>query len=183
MRADPDRPASERVEALPLSIVAERASCLPATMTLGTFWKEVAGMGGYLARRSDGPPGWRTIWKGWLALQTLLEVVHLAFHLRLVISSNNFFPKTALLGVGIFTLLSVCEVVEIENVSNRDKAMAATSLTADEGQGLEPPRIDSGISGPTSTLFHPTRPPVAPDYGAALHPRYFYFVESNRAIQ
>jgi hypothetical protein len=29
-----------------------------------------------------GPPGWRTIWKGWLALQTLLEGAHLAFHLH-----------------------------------------------------------------------------------------------------
>jgi len=52
-------------------------------MTVGTFWTEVARLGGYLARSQDGPPGWRTIWKGWLSLQTLLEGVHLAFHLRL----------------------------------------------------------------------------------------------------
>jgi hypothetical protein len=52
-------------------------------MTTHTFWKNVAQMGGYLARQSDGPPDWKTLWKGWLRLQTLLEGVHLAFHLRL----------------------------------------------------------------------------------------------------
>lgn len=83
VRADPDRPACEVIEPLTLAIVAERASCSPPSLTMGTFWKEVARMGGYLARTHDGPPGWRTIWKGWLSLQTLLEGLHLAFHLRL----------------------------------------------------------------------------------------------------
>jgi hypothetical protein len=44
---------------------------------------QVARLGGYLARRCDGPPGWRSIWKGWLSLQALLEGVHLAPHLLL----------------------------------------------------------------------------------------------------
>ena len=52
-------------------------------MTVGDFWIEVARMGGYLARKGDGPPGWKTLWKGWLHLQVLLEGVHLASHLRL----------------------------------------------------------------------------------------------------
>ena len=42
--------------------------------------KEVARMGGYLARRVDGPPGWKTIWTGWLHLHALLEGVHSASH-------------------------------------------------------------------------------------------------------
>jgi Transposase Tn5 dimerisation domain. len=52
-------------------------------MTIGTFWVEVARLGGFLARRSDGSPGWETLWKGWLYVQTLLEGVHLASHLLL----------------------------------------------------------------------------------------------------
>ena len=40
-------------------------------------------MGGYQARKSDGPPGWKTLWKGWLYLQTLVEGVHLTTQLRL----------------------------------------------------------------------------------------------------
>src|SRR5256714_4060876 len=82
-REDPERPANAVIEPLMLAVLAERSCHSPATMTVGTFWTEVARLGGYLARSHDGPPGWRTIWKGWLSLQTLLEGVHLAFHLRL----------------------------------------------------------------------------------------------------
>ena len=82
-REDPERPVNEVIDPLMLAVLAERSGLSPVTMTVGTFWTEVARRGGYLARRRDGPPGWRTIWKGWLSLQTLLEGVHLAFHLRL----------------------------------------------------------------------------------------------------
>ena len=82
-RSDPERPAQEVIEPLLLAVVAQRSGHAPATMTVGTFWTEVARLGGYLARSHDGPPGWRTIWKGWLSLQTFLEGVHFAFHLRL----------------------------------------------------------------------------------------------------
>ncbi len=82
-REDPERPAYEVIEPLMLAVVAERTGGSPLTMTVGTFWIEVARLGGYLARSHDGPPGWRTIWKGWLSLQTFLEGVHFAFHLRL----------------------------------------------------------------------------------------------------
>ena len=82
-REEPERPAQEVIEPLMLAVLAERSGHVPTTMTLGTFWTEVARLGGYLARSHDGPPGWRTIWKGWLSLQTLLEGAHLALHLRL----------------------------------------------------------------------------------------------------
>ena len=82
-REDPERPAYEVIEPLMLAVLAERTGGSPLSMTLGTFWIEVARMGGYLARSHDGPPGWRTIWKGWLSLQTLLGGAHLALHLRL----------------------------------------------------------------------------------------------------
>jgi len=82
-REDPQRPASEVIEPLMLAVLAEHAGRSPLSMTVGTFWIEVARMGGYLARSHDGPPGWRTIWKGWLSLQTLLEGAHLILHLRL----------------------------------------------------------------------------------------------------
>jgi Transposase DDE domain len=82
-REDPERPAHEVIEPLMLAVLAQRSGHSPATLTIGTFWTEVARLGGYLARSHDGPPGWRTIWKGWLSLQTLLEGAHLALHLRL----------------------------------------------------------------------------------------------------
>jgi hypothetical protein len=82
-RSQPERPANALIEPLMLTVVAQRSGQSPATMTIGSFWMEVARLGGYLARSHDGPPGWRTIWKGWLSLQTFLEGVHFAFHLRL----------------------------------------------------------------------------------------------------
>jgi|SRR5579883_1197016 len=82
-RQEPEQPASQVLDADVLAIVAAQTSQSPTTMTTRAFWNAVAQMGGYLARHSDGPPGWKTLWKGWLRVQTLLEGVHLAFHLRL----------------------------------------------------------------------------------------------------
>jgi hypothetical protein len=82
-RRDPERPAREVLDADLLAVVAAQAGQAPALMSTEAFWKAVAQMGGYLARRGDGPPGWKTLWKGWLRVQTLLEGVHLAAHLRL----------------------------------------------------------------------------------------------------
>jgi hypothetical protein len=82
-RAEPERPAHEVIEPVLLAVVAQRSGHAPATMTVGTFWREVARLGGYLARTHDGPPGWRTLWKGWLVLQPFVEGVHFASQLRL----------------------------------------------------------------------------------------------------
>jgi hypothetical protein len=80
-RRDPERPAHEILDTDLLAIVAAQTDQTPALMTSDAL--TVAQMGGYLARRGDGPPGWKTLWKGWLRVQTLLEGVHLAFHLLL----------------------------------------------------------------------------------------------------
>lgn len=82
-RQEPQVPASEGFEADVLAVVAAQTGQSPTQMTMETAWKAVAQMGGYLARRSDGPPGWKTLWRGWLRVQTLLEGVRLASHLRL----------------------------------------------------------------------------------------------------
>jgi hypothetical protein len=82
-RREPDRPAHEVLEADLLALVAAQAGQAPTQLTTGSFWKVVAQTGGYLGRRGDGPPGWKTLWKGWLRVQTLLEGVHLGAQLRL----------------------------------------------------------------------------------------------------
>ena len=82
-RREPERPAHEVLEPDLLALVAAQAGQSPTRMTTGAFWKAVAQMGGYLARRGDGPPGWKTLWQGWLRVQTLLEGVHLGVQLRL----------------------------------------------------------------------------------------------------
>jgi hypothetical protein len=38
-------------------------------MTCDEFWRETARLGGFLARKSDGDPGWLTLWRGWQQLE------------------------------------------------------------------------------------------------------------------
>jgi hypothetical protein len=42
------------------------------------FLRGVTRLGGFLARTSDGEPGWQTIWKGWVVLMSLVEGYELA---------------------------------------------------------------------------------------------------------
>jgi hypothetical protein len=54
-RQAPEHPAHEIIEPETLAVLAAHVGLSPSTMTVGTFWTEVARMGGYLARRGDGP--------------------------------------------------------------------------------------------------------------------------------
>lgn len=47
-------------------------------MTVYEFFRELAKLGGFLARKGDGEPGWQTIWYGYQKLQTLLDGMRLA---------------------------------------------------------------------------------------------------------
>ncbi|MCB1082081.1 MAG: transposase, partial [Chlamydiia bacterium] len=40
--------------------------------TVKDFWHSLARMGGFIGRKSDGEPGWQTIWKGYKRLQDML---------------------------------------------------------------------------------------------------------------
>ena len=79
----PDRIASEVIDPLMIQVLALRFKVIAATLTLAEFWTRVAKLGGHLGRKSDGDPGWRTLWKGWLTLQPFLEGVRFASQLRL----------------------------------------------------------------------------------------------------
>ncbi|GHO50681.1 IS4 family transposase [Ktedonospora formicarum] len=46
--------------------------------TAKEVWHAIARLGGYLDRKSDGPPGWQTLWKGWMRVMDVLDGVHLA---------------------------------------------------------------------------------------------------------
>ena len=67
VRTVPDAPAKSRVDPLLVRLLAARLK-LPVNMPLARFWKGVAQLGGHLGRKSDGAPGWRTLWQGWLLL-------------------------------------------------------------------------------------------------------------------
>jgi hypothetical protein len=82
-RLVPESAALQHLEPAAVTLVPARAALAPEDLTVARFWREVACLGGYLARTRDCPPGWKTVWKGWLYLQTLLEGVQLAAHLHL----------------------------------------------------------------------------------------------------
>jgi len=48
------------------------------TLTVYEFFRELAKMGGFLARKGDGEPGWQTVWYGFQKLQLLLQGMRLA---------------------------------------------------------------------------------------------------------
>jgi len=77
-RRTPARLAMEVLRPECVQIVARLADLPVEALTVEQFWRAVAQQGGYLGRRRDGPPGWQTLWRGWLYIQTLLEGVHLA---------------------------------------------------------------------------------------------------------
>jgi len=84
-RDAPERLASEILPLDLVQVVALLAKVpVPAAeLTAQQCWYTIARYGGYLRRRSNGPPGWKTLWKGWFYIQTLLEGVHLATRLSL----------------------------------------------------------------------------------------------------
>lgn len=47
-------------------------------MSVYTFFRELAKLGGFLARKGDGEPGWQTIWHGYKKLHGLLDGLRLA---------------------------------------------------------------------------------------------------------
>jgi len=75
----PDQPIDPKlVEPAALEIL-ERQFGLPACgWTNASTMRAIARMGGYLGRKHDGPPGWLSIWRGWLMLTFMLEGFHLA---------------------------------------------------------------------------------------------------------
>jgi len=82
-RQTPERLASELLPPDLVQVVAVLAKVPAATLTAQQCWYAIARCGGYLRRRSSGPPGWKTLWQGWFYVQTLLEGVHLASRLSL----------------------------------------------------------------------------------------------------
>jgi hypothetical protein len=67
-RQAPHGLAQQIGEPLLVKLLARHLHLDPQAMTMAQFWRGVAQLGGYLARKNDGPPGWRTLWQGWQIL-------------------------------------------------------------------------------------------------------------------
>jgi hypothetical protein len=81
-RQTPSRPARQVVDPLTVRVLAQQQQLDARTLTAEQFWLAVARLGGHQGRRRDGPPGWRTIWRGWHYLSDLTEGVRLSQHMK-----------------------------------------------------------------------------------------------------
>lgn len=79
-RVTPERPAEELVP--PIYIAALKAArrrparsplTIEKPMTVRDFFRGVAMLGGFLARKRDGEPGWQTTWRGWEKLRLIVR--------------------------------------------------------------------------------------------------------------
>jgi hypothetical protein len=80
-RTMPQLPARQVVQGVLVQIVAYRTRTDPNTMTAAFFWRSVATFGGFPGRKSDGEPGWKRLWHGWLRLLDWAEGVYFARNL------------------------------------------------------------------------------------------------------
>ena len=78
-RATPDEPVSEqRLGRWSKATLSAKFGEPPGGWTVGTALIAIARLGGYLARRSDPPPGWLVIWRGYQRLLPMSDGFALA---------------------------------------------------------------------------------------------------------
>lgn len=79
-RLHPQELAVKSVPKIWVGLVEQRMKQNGLKTTIKTtrdFWRCIAQMGGFIGRKSDGEPGWQTIWKGFVKLQDMLLGINL----------------------------------------------------------------------------------------------------------
>lgn len=76
-RIKPEDPAEEHTDPPNVEVINIRYK-LRGVITVKEFWRRVAMLGGFLARKSDGNPGWQKIWKDWVRLQDMRDGMEIA---------------------------------------------------------------------------------------------------------
>lgn len=79
-RTEPDCPARRMIPPRWIALLhAGRKNLKPrSVLTVGEFYRELAKLGGFIGRTSDGEPGWITIWRGWQKLYLMVRGAELA---------------------------------------------------------------------------------------------------------
>ena len=72
-RQTPDRAAMECVPSELVQTLARLKKLKVKQLSIRRFTHEVAKMGGFLGRKGDGEPGWKTLWIGWRKLSLIVE--------------------------------------------------------------------------------------------------------------
>ncbi len=77
-RQHPDEPALMWVTPQEVQVVAAQARVPVEAMTVRQLVRQVAQLGGFLGRTSDGEPGWQTLWQGWMRVRWMVAGMQLA---------------------------------------------------------------------------------------------------------
>ena len=72
-RACPLEPAQRVASGLEIAVLQQALGVVVAIATVAGFVRGVAQLGGFLGRKCDGEPGWKTMWRGYKKLQDLVE--------------------------------------------------------------------------------------------------------------
>ena len=79
-RSEPDRPAREVVPLQWIRVLQQLRRRKHGTnqreWTVRDFYRELAGLGGFLGRKGDGEPGWITLWRGFEKLAPLIDYAY-----------------------------------------------------------------------------------------------------------
>ena len=81
MRIMPEISARKFVDPFKIEILLRYLKKEKKEITIYEYGRLVAGIGGFLGRKSDGEPGWQTLWRGELMLMMLVEGAKLALGL------------------------------------------------------------------------------------------------------
>lgn len=69
-----ERPATDHVDSRYVAVLsAWRYKKQKPDLTVKEFFQALARLGGHQNRKSDHPPGWIVLWRGWMALQHMLD--------------------------------------------------------------------------------------------------------------
>lgn len=74
-RSCPQEPVQRVATPLEISVLHQALAREERIETVGQFVHGVARLGGWLGRRCDGEPGWKTLWRGYRRLQDMVEGV------------------------------------------------------------------------------------------------------------
>ncbi len=72
-RRDGEARATDVVPEIYVQVMAALRKEPISRYTARHFWREVAKLGGFLARKGDGDPGWITLWRGWSDLELMVR--------------------------------------------------------------------------------------------------------------
>jgi len=74
-RQNPLEKATDHFPIIGIQLLCSRYKLSVEEMTCHQFWRSIARLGGFIGRKSDGDPGWQTLWKGWMRFLDMIMAV------------------------------------------------------------------------------------------------------------